>query len=611
MLKQIVIIQGPSGLVNLQVLNDEILIVNAPTRSSYGQGTMILDSESINVKSSICSFTLNYTWNLTHLETVFSVVQGGPVVTMLDLDRAHSKTTPAQTKDKSKVERVSHYNHIKDLYSLKAELRTKIQACPRITLFEQLTMVPSIGYEKIYSLMYLLTKLLTIFDEGLSTRRKGVPARILEALLVRFPQWSIVKIENQPMGIKHNTAIKMTLSWYFSGMCSAQKAFLNHFSGEIYGLTALTWLLVSLLFPYRKNRQLIVTAFGVGLFAVCLFLCGEISSLSSEKTFAGLKSCFLWLYGNREIQMSKSREHRIANTSELNLPLRYLNSSHVYSYFMSHLERMSISRRLSVRTISTSIRKIIEASITEWDCLAALTFAVIKASLYLGNHFQASLLFLYLEYTAYVLYWGFIFFYKLQLVKSLYKIAIRQLYILASTICTQLVQAGFYFNHILDALSEYYRSPIMLYILPILTASCVFLKLFSSMCKTSIELFHLLNNNSYNPVKKRKDTYFLERDQILISVLVLLLYLLAIINMIFFCGLSLAMIVLTHTILFFRRFLWFLQYDLQSIKAWKYKINHGHLSITLEDVSRWDKVEFALQMSLEEFKQLFSSFLQG
>ncbi|ADM11327.2 uncharacterized protein Eint_040360 [Encephalitozoon intestinalis ATCC 50506] len=151
-----------------------------------------------------------------------------------------------------------------------------------------------------------------------------------------------------------------------------------------------------------------------------------------------------------------------------------------------------------------------------------------------------------------------------------------------------------------------------IYMIP--TAAClsIFSRLGLFLAKLLVESIHLLNNSSYNPLKKRRDSVVLNTDQIFMSVLIFSFLLLITFNVVHFYVLYIFMNLCLIALTTFSDFIDFVLIDISKFHTYTLSTDHTkHRQIKLKytKVSIYHKIKFAIQASLLSSKTLKDTVL--
>ncbi|AFN82807.1 hypothetical protein EROM_040380 [Encephalitozoon romaleae SJ-2008] len=140
----------------------------------------------------------------------------------------------------------------------------------------------------------------------------------------------------------------------------------------------------------------------------------------------------------------------------------------------------------------------------------------------------------------------------------------------------------------------------------------MYLSAFSYACsflaRSLIESIHLLNNSSYNPLKRRRDSVILNTDQIFMSALIFSFILLIMFNIVHFYILCSFMSLCLVGLKFITDFIDFVLMDISKCRTYTLSINYDRMpavELRYTKVSVYDRIKLAVQaslLSLESFK---------
>lgn len=147
-----------------------------------------------------------------------------------------------------------------------------------------------------------------------------------------------------------------------------------------------------------------------------------------------------------------------------------------------------------------------------------------------------------------------------------------------------------------------------IFIIPTTMYLFAFSYICSFLVRSLIESIHLLNNSSYNPLKRRRDSVILNTDQIFMSALIFSFILLIMFNIVHFYILCSFMSLCLAGLKFITDFIDFALMDVSKCRTYTLSISYDRVpavEIRYTKVSVYDRVKLAVQaslLSLESFK---------
>ncbi|CAD25230.2 hypothetical protein [Encephalitozoon cuniculi GB-M1] len=136
----------------------------------------------------------------------------------------------------------------------------------------------------------------------------------------------------------------------------------------------------------------------------------------------------------------------------------------------------------------------------------------------------------------------------------------------------------------------------------------------SFLASLLIEAVHLLNNSSYNPLRKRRDSVILNTDQIFMSVLIFSFLLLIMFNVVHFHILYISMTLCLTALRMVSDFIDFMLVDTSGCRVYTLSISHNGIPqvvLKYAKVSIWSKVKFATEATLLSSGLSRGKFLLG
>ncbi|AFM98087.1 hypothetical protein EHEL_040350 [Encephalitozoon hellem ATCC 50504] len=137
-----------------------------------------------------------------------------------------------------------------------------------------------------------------------------------------------------------------------------------------------------------------------------------------------------------------------------------------------------------------------------------------------------------------------------------------------------------------------------------LIPTIAYLHAFSHVCSFLVSLLiesvHLLNNSSYNPLKRRRDTMILNTDQIFMSALIFSFVLLIMFNIVHFYILCSFMRLCLAGLRFTRNFIDFVLMDFSKCRTYDLSIDYDKapaIKLRYTKVSIYDRIKLAVQAS--------------
>lgn len=139
-----------------------------------------------------------------------------------------------------------------------------------------------------------------------------------------------------------------------------------------------------------------------------------------------------------------------------------------------------------------------------------------------------------------------------------------------------------------------------MYLLPTYGYLVLFSFLYSVLTTSFIEVVQLLNNSSYNPLKRRRDSIILGTDQIFMSAVMFSFYLLIVMNVICFQAFFVFMSLCLISLKFVSDFIDFVSMDTSHCSTYNLVIDKDNASepeLRYTSVSTWAKIVFAVEAS--------------
>lgn len=139
-----------------------------------------------------------------------------------------------------------------------------------------------------------------------------------------------------------------------------------------------------------------------------------------------------------------------------------------------------------------------------------------------------------------------------------------------------------------------------LHMVPTTMCLSVFSRMYSALTGSLVEAVHLLNNSSYNPLKKRRDSVILSTDQIFMSVLVFSFLLLIIFNIAHFHVFFVLVALCSEALKMACDFIDFVLVDTSECRTYALTIEggkHPRLGLGYACVSAWDRIVLAAEAS--------------